>query len=501
MCGIGPPRHPNRRLSSTARDRPLLRPPARPLRVLAARRRVQDRRPRQARGGLRPAGARAHRPRRHERRRRALPGGPQARDQADPRLRDLPRRRPHRPWAPRAQPPDARRGERRRLPQPRQALQRGLPGRPQPRQADRRPAGRRALRRGDHRAHRLPGRPLLSAPHPGPPRRGARARRRPAQRLRGRERLLRGSAQRPRRAGQGQRADRADRPRARPAARRHRRRALPAQGGLPPPHGAAVRADEVDAARAEDDVRHERVLPEVQRGDGAVLLPVAGGARLDARDRRALQRRDRARQAAHPELPDARRRARARVPARARGGGPHPPLRRPALRRGPRARGDGARGHPPDGLRRVLPHRLGLHRLREEQRHRRRPGPRLGGRLDRRLLPADHRRRPAALRPALRALPQPRARLDARHRHRLLRPRARPGHALRRREVRPRVGRADRDLRQDVPARGHARRGARARARLRRGGQARQAHPGPDHGPLAVVRGLPEAGRGAAPGL
>ena len=38
----------------------------------------------------------------------------------------------------------------------------------------------------------------------------------------------------------------------------------------------------------------------------------------------------------------------------------------------------------------------------------------------------DHRRRPAALRPAVRALPEPRARVDAGHRHRLLgaRPRA-----------------------------------------------------------------------------
>ena len=52
----------------------------------------------------------------------------------------------------------------------------------------------------------------------------------------------------------------ADRARDRPADRRHRRRALPAQGGLPPPRGAAVRADEVDADRAEDVVRHERVL-------------------------------------------------------------------------------------------------------------------------------------------------------------------------------------------------------------------------------------------------
>ena len=61
------------------------------------------------------------------------------------------------------------------------------------------------------------------------------------------------------------------------------------------------------------------------------------------------------------------------------------------------------------------------------------PGPRQRGRLDRGLLPGHHRRRPAALRPALRALPQPRARVDARHRHRLLRARARPRHALRHR--------------------------------------------------------------------
>ena len=34
-----------------------------------------------------------------------------------------------------------------------------------------------------------------------------------------------------------------------------------------------------------------------------------------------------------------------------------------------------------DGLLRLLPDRVGLHQLREGQRHRRRPGPRLGGRL------------------------------------------------------------------------------------------------------------------------
>ena len=120
------------------------------------------------------------------------------------------------------------------------------------------------------------------------------------------------------------------------------------------------------------------------------------------------------------------------------------------------------------------------------------PGTRLGGRFDRRLLPGDNRCRSAALRPSVRALPEPRARVDAGHRHRLLGARARAGDALRDREVRPRVGRADRHLRQDVPARGHPRRGARARLRLRHGRPAGEAHPRSDHGPRAVLRGLPE---------
>ena len=61
------------------------------------------------------------------------------------------------------------------------------------------------------------------------------------------------------------------------------------------------------------------------------------------------------------------------------------------------------------------------------------PGPRLGGRQLRRLLPAHHRRRSDGVRPDLRALPQPRARVAARHRHRLLRAAPRRGHRLRHR--------------------------------------------------------------------
>ncbi len=64
------------------------------------------------------------------------------------------------------------------------------------------------------------------------------------------------------------------------------------------------------------------------------------------------------------------------------------------------------------------------------------PGSRLRGGLDRRLLPRDHGGRPAPVRPALRALPEPRAHLDAGHRHRLLPGRPRADHPLRPGEVR-----------------------------------------------------------------
>ena len=131
--------------------------------------------------------------------------------------------------------------------------------------------------------------------------------------------------------------------------------------------------------------------------------------------------------------------------------------------------------------------------LREVERHRGRPGPRLGGRLDRRVLPGDHRRRPAPLRPPLRALPERRARVDARHRHRLLGPRPRARDPLRDGQVRRRSRRPDHHLRQDVPARGHARRGARARPRVRDRRPARKADPGPAAGAAAELRRLPGA--------
>ena len=69
-------------------------PPACAQRVLAARRRLQDRPAGGAGGGAGDAGPRPHRPRRHERRGRALQGLPGRRDQADHRARGLPGRRP-----------------------------------------------------------------------------------------------------------------------------------------------------------------------------------------------------------------------------------------------------------------------------------------------------------------------------------------------------------------------------------------------------------------------
>ncbi len=169
-----------------------------------------------------------------------------------------------------------------------------------------------------------------------------------------------------------------------------------------------------------------------------------------------------------------------------------PPPAEAVERLGVRAGGD--RG---DGLLLLFPDRLGLRPLRQGERDRGRPGARLGGRLDRRLRPQHHRHRPARQRPALRALPQPRPQIDARHRHRLLGPRPRADDPLRRREVRPRIGRTDHHLRQDGAARGDPRRCPRARFRLRHRRSPREADPGADHGPQPVLRGLPEARAGA----
>ena len=77
------------------------------------------------------------------------------------------------------------------------------------------------------------------------------------------------------------------------------------------------------------------------------------------------------------------------------------------LRAAPGAR---TRHHPADAVSRLLPHRLGLHPLRQGARHSRGPGPRIGRWLAGLLRARHHRHRSAAARVALRALPESRAR-------------------------------------------------------------------------------------------
>ena len=142
----------------------------------------------------------------------------------------------------------------------------------------------------------------------------------------------------------------------------------------------------------------------------------------------------------HAGLPGARR-ARPGVVAAARGGrraGTAVPGRRATRVRRTRRLRD--RGHLRQGLSVVLPDRRRPRRLRAVGGH---PGgsrPRFGRGLAGGLRAAHHRHRPDRARSAVRALPQPRARIDARHRHRLRRPPPRRDGALRRRQVGPATG-------------------------------------------------------------
>ena len=230
-------------------------------------------------------------------------------------------------------------------------------------------------------------------------------------------------------------------------------------------------------------------------GDGRRLPRARGRAAAHARGGRALQRRDRARPDPAAALPGARRPRRVRLSRRALREGA-----RAALRHGhagsPGAAEVRAEDDQGDGLRRLLPDRRRLHRLREAQRGQRRPRPRLRRRQPRRVLPRHHRPRPDPLRPAVRAVPQPGPQGAAGHRHRLRRRRSRARDQLRRREVRPRPRRADHHVRDDGRARRGSRRRPRARGAVRRRRQGGEADPGrarPD------ARGLPQGGQRAPP--
>ena len=181
-------------LTLTSNHIGVIHPPARPHRVLDARRGGPARRAGGQGGRRRAAGARHHRPRQHVRDARVLQGVPQAGHQAGHRHRGLhgprpPQRAPDPPgprrrlrWRHRGRPeallpPHAAGRERDRLPQPHPARQPGLP-RGLLLQAAPRLGAARDAPRGPHRHHRLPRWPRPAVAAAG---RRARARwRRPA---------------------------------------------------------------------------------------------------------------------------------------------------------------------------------------------------------------------------------------------------------------------------------------------------------------------------------
>ena len=224
--------------------------------------------------------------------------------------------------------------------------------------------------------------------------------------------------------------------------RRRRRRA----------RGAAVRAVGQDHGRPQAvQARRPRLLPEVPGGDAPGLAGAAGGVRHHAAGRRAGVRLRRGVQLPRPDaaLRGARGRDRGQLAGR-RGrarAGPAVPGRRAGD--APQAGGVRARRHHPDGLPGLLPRRRRPVPARPRVGHPGRAGPRVGRRRPGGVLAGHHRARPAAARPDLRALPQPRPDLHARHRHGLRRAPARRHDPLRDREVRRGAGRADHHVRHD----------------------------------------------------
>ena len=148
----------------------------------------------------------------------------------------------------------------------------------------------------------------------------------------------------------------------------------------------------------------------------------------------------------------------------------------------PRTHRARARRHHVDGLLRLLPDRVGPDPVRARERHPRRTRTWLGGRLGRLVLAADHRPRPAAVRPDLRAVPEPRADPDARHRHGLRRAPARRGDPVRGLEVRIGPRGADHHVPDDQGEAGDPRRRARPRVPGERRRPPLQDVPGGDHG-------------------
>ena len=355
-----------------------------------------------------------------------------------------------------------------------------------------------------HRHHRLPGRG-------GAP--GAAGRRRgggrapggaPAGHLRPRQPLRRAPGPRHRRPAADQPPTGRHRQAAGGAAAGHQRQPLHPPRGRRRPRRPAVRADRGHPLGPQPlPVRGHRALPEVGRRDAPALRRGPRGLRQHLAHRRAGQGGDRAGPAQPARVPGARAVHRRHLRGAGHGLPPPPHLGRgpAALRRSVARRRAGpprlrARGHRRHGLRRLLPRGVGPHPLRPRVGD---PGgarARFGRRVLRGLLPAHRRPRPHPLRPALRAVLEPRPQADARHRHGLRRAVPRRHDPLRGRALRQRPRGPDRDLLDHQgPGRG-ARRGPGARPALHRGRPDRQGHAPAGHGARHPAAGLPGADRG-----
>ena len=145
----------------------------------------------------------------------------------------------------------------------------------------------------------------------------------------------------------------------------HQRRPLPAREPMPRAHDVLLCIQTGSRLSEENRMRfsseefffksEEEMLDGVPRS--------SRGGRQHPGDRRALQRRDRARGDAHPALPGARGLRRGLLPARAVRAGPGAPLRRRGDAGGPGAARERAGRGGEDGLPALLPHRLGLRQL------------------------------------------------------------------------------------------------------------------------------------------
>lgn len=151
--------------------------------------------------------------------------------------------------------------------------------------------------------------------------------------------------------------------------------------------------------------------------------------------------------------------------------------------------------HRKHGFPRLLSDRRGFHPMGQGSRHSGRAGAGLGRGLAGGLCADDHRPRPAALQPAVRTVPEPRAGFYARLRHRLLHGSPRRGDPLCSAEIRARQGGSDHHLRCLAVQGRRARYRAGAANALWAGGPPVQDDPGRGVKPVSIEKALKDEPR------